>query len=127
MRRLTASTLSLVLVSTSLAIGSTALAQAGAFSFKSVEFMDASQREPAAKAFIHDNIQPGMPMGAALKIVRKAGGFCHKPEGGQVLCTHSSQQRHPGHGLTDVLWTVTITANPDGTVGGADVARTTRG
>jgi hypothetical protein len=127
MRHPTAFATPLVLATISLAIGSSALAQAGSFSFKSVEFMNADQREPAAKAFIHDNVQPGMPLKDAIHVVKKAGALCHAPKDGQVLCTHSSLQRHPGHSLTDVLWTVTITASPDGTVSNADVSRTTKG
>lgn len=126
MRRQMATLASLTLATASLAAGSTAAAQAEPFSFKTVEFMAESQREPAARAFVHDNIQPGMPIGAAIQALKTAGAFCHAPKGGRVLCTHSSFQRHPFHDFTDVTWTVTVTTTPDGRVDGADVARTTQ-
>jgi hypothetical protein len=116
----------LALAAASLAAGSAALAQATPFSFKTVEFMAEDQREPAARAFVHDNVQPGMPIDAAIEVLRKAGAFCHPRKGGRVLCTHSSFQRHPFHDLTDVNWTVTVVATPDGRVGSADVVRTTQ-
>lgn len=127
MRRSTALASPLVLVAISLAIGTAAMAQSEFFSFKSVEFMNADQREPAAKAFIQDKVPPGMPLKDAVHVVKKAGALCHRPKDGQVLCTHSSLERNPGHSLTDVLWRVTITATPDGMVSGADVSRTTKG
>ncbi len=119
-------TAAVALAATLLATGSAALAQPGAFSFKSVEFMAESQREPAAMAFIQDNIHPGMAVDAATQVLKKAGAFCHAPHGGQVLCTHSSFQRHPFHDLTDVTWTVTLVTTPDGMVSSADVVRTTQ-
>jgi hypothetical protein len=109
-----------------LAAGATAAAQAEPFSFKTVEFMAESQREPAARAFVHDAIQPGMPIAAAIQALKTAGAFCHPPKGDRVLCTHSSFQRHPFHDFTDVTWTVTVLAAPDGRVSSAEVVRTTQ-
>jgi hypothetical protein len=116
----------LAMAMATLGSGSAALAQAQPFSFKTVEFMAESQREPAAKAFVQDNIHPGMTIDAATKVLQAAGAFCHPRKGGRVLCTHSSFQRHPFHDFTDVNWTVTVIATPDGLVSSADVARTTQ-
>jgi hypothetical protein len=113
----------LVIATASLA---TASAQTEPFSFKTVEFMAESQREPAAKAFVHDTIKPGMPIAAAIAALKTAGAYCHKPKGGRLQCTHTSFQRHPFHDFTDVNWTVTVLATPDGRVSSADVVRTTQ-
>ena len=97
------------------------------FSFTSVEFMDRDQRLPAAQAFLARNLTPGMPMSAAVTILRRAGTYCHAPRDGVVTCTHSSMQRHPAEDLQDVTWTVKLTPASDGALGLATVSRAVAG
>ena len=104
-----------------------ALAAPQPFSFHSVEFMDRDQRLPAAQAFVAGNLTPGMPMDGAVMVLRRAGAYCRKPQGGVVSCIHSSMQRHPGQDLQDVTWTVVLTSTPSNTLAAATVSREVAG
>ncbi len=113
-----------------LALSSAGVAMAAPppFTFYAVEFESHDQRVPLAQAYVAQTMAPGEPMSAALAAARKAGARCRKPDAsGSVTCTESSQQRPPGRGLDDVMWTVRLTSAADGTVANATVARTVAG
>jgi hypothetical protein len=106
--------------------GSAALAAPASFSFRSVEFLPADQRQPAAEAFMQRTVVQGMPLAQAVAALRSAGAYCHAPRAGVVSCIHASTERHVGHDLTDVIWRIRLTA-PQGAVTAATLRRTTAG
>jgi len=116
-------------LSTALLICDSSAAAPKKFDFYGVEFMPREERVPAAKKFLDRHVKPGMPIGAAIDVVSKAGTACGPApaHGGVVQCSTHSVQRHPGLAVQDVTWQVRIDVAPDGTVVGATVTRTTTG
>jgi hypothetical protein len=105
--------------------GSAALA-APAFSFRTVEFLPADQREAAVGDFMQHNVVQGMPLAQAVAALQSAGAYCHAPRDGEVNCIHSFVERPIDHGLLDVVWRVRLTA-AQGAVTAATVRHTVAG
>jgi hypothetical protein len=94
------------------------------FSFRSVEFLPRAQRESAATDFVNRIAAPGQLMNSVVSNLRRAGAYCPKPkQGGELVCTSSSMQRHPGEDLTDIQWIVRVFPNASGAVDHATVVR----
>ena len=102
-------------------------AQTQPFNFKDVEFMQAEKRVPAARAFLMQAIQPGMPLSLAKATLERAGAFCPSADAGGLHCTHASMQRHPGEDEQDVIWKIDVLGDPAGRVASAAVVRTING
>lgn len=117
----------LTLIAVAVAVTSPAAARVRPFSFRTVEFMPRDQREAAAAAFVGSAIRPGLSGSEARLRLRRAGLSCHRAIAAQLACTTNSLERHPGHDLTDVVWTVSVSLGNDGNVVKASVARTTAG
>ena len=114
-------------VALSLCGGAAAEAQTHPFNFKDVEFTPADQREPAARAFVAQAIQPGASIQAAKSTLEAAGAYCPAVSGGALHCTHSSMQRHPGEDEQDVIWRIDVQGDAAGRVLAATVVRTVSG
>ncbi len=95
------------------------------FSFRSVEYLPLEQREPSARAFLRDQVRPGMPVAAAVARVRRAGATC-RPElfrDHVIRCSFTTPEQLPDEHLGDITWVVEITSSADRTVVAASVRR----
>jgi hypothetical protein len=106
-----------------------AMAEPRIFSFRSIEFMQAERRQPAAETFVADHIKPGMATADALVLLRQTGLSCRpkKRAADTTECVVVSLEHNPDSDLHEIWWTVDVVSTPGGTVASATVNRSQYG
>jgi hypothetical protein len=97
------------------------------FTFDGVEYLSDTEREPTARAFLAQTVQPGMSLEQARRVLQHADAYCPPVTAGVLECMHASMQRPPGHWEQDVIWRIVVQGDGAGRVVSAHVERTVRG
>lgn len=98
-----------------------------AFTFQDAEFLpNAHEGFLAAKAFVADQLPPGLPMNEAVMRVEQARASCKPAVSSMAVvnCEYFIQARPVEGGLGENVWTARLNPGPNDTLASASIERT---